>query len=364
MVDIRRRVITVYTFNNALYSIYLSSLLLFIIIITRLDLDEYAIGPKTVQDVTEHRICTPLKSNGKAVLRWIAARKVRMCSEIIPSIDETEEGPPPLDANAIAASRIQLLREELPVPSFREKCICPYEIRRFFLAQRGRALMALVSCNANCGEFVRKIDIRFHRRFLCSKRRIKCRFSDYCDMSYFFCDQENHEKNECDRLIKLNSLLDTVEIKNTLIACEQCGDKVRSRDMTEHMALDCPFRLVHCEQEDCDVRVQANLMNNHLKFSCQSKMLRRTSLLISRARKRLNYPRPWGIIVSTNVEDDVDDNIMAVASKESNDGISRIILPPPDTVVLLGDNIIDDKISKLESSNNNPIENMQNIGAI
>ena len=266
-----------------------------------LDLEEHLIGPRSVLDVTENRFRTPLTFSKKSVMRWIAARKVRLRAEIVPPFIEPEAAPP--DPSKVAIENSELLKEDLPVPSFREKCLCPFEVRRHFLAQRGRALMTVVPCPSDCGDFVRKIDLRFHKKFMCSRRRVKCRYAGYCDMSYFLCDQEYHEQTECDRLIKLRSLMDTIELKNALDICQQCAEPIRVREMNEHLASDCPFRLIACEHPDCPVKVPANQMKQHLKFSCQSKELHRTSLLIARARKRLNYPRPWGITVSTSVED-------------------------------------------------------------
>jgi len=65
--------------------------------------------------------------------------------------------------------------ENIPVPSFKERNFCPLEIRRFRLAQRGRALMTETKCPLGCGSLVRRIHLRAHKKFYCESRKIRCR---------------------------------------------------------------------------------------------------------------------------------------------------------------------------------------------
>jgi hypothetical protein len=53
----------------------------------------------------------------------------------------------------------------LPVPSYTMKNKCEFELRRFKLACRGRALQRRTACPLGCLEQVRGIDMRFHVKF-------------------------------------------------------------------------------------------------------------------------------------------------------------------------------------------------------
>ena len=86
--------------------------------------------------------------------------------------------------------------EVIPTPSYRVSRYCPYEIKRFKLAQKGRTLWNIIQCPNACGvENLRKMDLRFHLRFLCDMRRVTCRH-DGCDEVYplRFQEGENNIK--------------------------------------------------------------------------------------------------------------------------------------------------------------------------
>ena len=170
--------------------------------------------------------------------------------------------------------------------------------------------MTLFPCPLGCGEFVKKMDLKFHKRFLCPNRRISCRFSEFCQMNYFAHAQSQHERNECQRLDVRNSYLDASELKNATELCELCAEPVRVRDLDEHNKNLCPFRTVPCQYADCKDLICANQLKHHLKLECKSRELKRTTMLINRARKRLNYPRPWGFemtLIESNEEEPDED---------------------------------------------------------
>ena len=63
-------------------------------------------------------------------------------------------------------------QEVIPSPSFRVSRYCPYEIKRFKLAQKGRTLLNIIQCPNACGaQDLRKVCIylyvyAYNRRFL------------------------------------------------------------------------------------------------------------------------------------------------------------------------------------------------------
>lgn len=68
--------------------------------------------------------------------------------------------------------------ELIPVPSFLARGLCPFEIKRFKLAQRGRLLWLEAKCPNGCDAPLRRIDVRFHVRFLCGKVSIYYRSNE------------------------------------------------------------------------------------------------------------------------------------------------------------------------------------------
>ena len=277
-----------------------------------LGLDQTEIGPRVVLDVTEYRFKTPLVTNSRSVLRWVVALDLPDMSQAVSKTPEEEEVALSEEAIERGAKTSQttvskkINRDELPCPSFREQNVCPYEIRRFFLAKRGRALMTLFPCPLACGDFVKKMDLKFHKRYLCRNRRVVCRFTQDCQMSYFAHSQKQHEDHECQRLDSRSEFLEAAELKNVLEHCELCAEKVRVRDMDDHIKDICSFRIIPCVYGDCKDPISANQLKHHLKFECRSKKLKRITLLVAKARKRLNYPRPWGIEMTLNDELETD----------------------------------------------------------
>lgn len=59
-----------------------------------------------------------------------------------------------------------------------------------------------------------------------------------------------------------------------------------------------------CSYSDCslgagrgEASIPAHLLQHHLRFECDSAARKQRFLLVERARRRVLYPRPWGITV-------------------------------------------------------------------
>lgn len=97
----------------------------------------------------------------------------------------------------------------LPIPSFRQRRLCPFEIRRFRLATSGRELQRETDCPMGCGMKLRAIEVRFHVKFECVQRMTTCRF-DYCEGVFRICEREQHEVTDCAVLRSRNKILEGV----------------------------------------------------------------------------------------------------------------------------------------------------------
>lgn len=307
-------------------------------------LQEFEIGPRVVSDVTAYRFKTPLAANKRSVLRWVPAMNVPEMVLAVPTNDDSAEDV--VDEKNGKSKVKKINRDELPCPSYRERNVCSYEIRRFHLAKRGRALMSLFPCPLECGDYVKKMDLKFHQRYICRNRRIQCRFTDFCQMSYSAYSQEQHEKYECQRLDARNSFLEASDMKNALELCEMCAEPVRVRDLDEHNKQHCPFRKVPCLYADCHDPVFANQLKYHLKFDCRSKELKRTTMLVSRARKRLNYPRPWGFeLTFSEVDNEVDENNEGAEVLKIVSSFDRVAVETENTNATVDHSIVHEIIS-------------------
>lgn len=189
----------------------------------------------------------------------------------------------------------------IPLPSYTERNLCPFEVRRARLAQRGRALLQEKKCPNGCDNRIRKADMRFHLRHECPKRRISCR-RPYCKATFLAEKQQEHETIACAAVLARESILQKAESENTPIICEDCSAKIPARHIIKHMDELCPYRLVSCPHPDCDALFPYHRMHNHLSYQCQSEAVLSKRWLIERARARTNYPRPWGFDLEyTNV---------------------------------------------------------------
>ena len=65
----------------------------------------------------------------------------------------------------------------LPVPAFSAIGLCPFELSRLRLAQKGRLLQKQVNCTLGCDAFILKKDLRFHLMYQCEMRHVECRFA-------------------------------------------------------------------------------------------------------------------------------------------------------------------------------------------
>ena len=130
--------------------------------------------------------------------------------------------------------------------------------------------------------------------------------------------------------------------KNEEIPCSLCGEKIKSKYLEDHEQHECPCRQVSCPREDCEELVQARDLDDHMKFSCNSRLYLRRCWMIARGRKRLNYPRPWGIeiplfteneelpvenVATTKVQTKPSSPTQNLTRKEVQDGSIRPVSP-------------------------------------
>lgn len=97
----------------------------------------------------------------------------------------------------------------LPIPSFRQRRLCPFEIRRYRLATSGRELQRESECPLGCGTKLRAMEVRFHVKFECVQRMTTCRF-DSCNGVFRICERETHEVTDCAVIRSRNKILDGV----------------------------------------------------------------------------------------------------------------------------------------------------------
>lgn len=50
--------------------------------------------------------------------------------------------------------------------------------------------------SSGCDEKVKMVDVRFHVRYVCTKRLVACRF-DYCSAVFPLYQREAHEHSDC-----------------------------------------------------------------------------------------------------------------------------------------------------------------------
>ena len=188
----------------------------------------------------------------------------------------------------------------IPLPSYRDRNICKFELKRFKLAQKGRALMAEGLCSNGCGEAVRLIDMRFHCKYECMNRVVKCPVP-YCNEEYRAKDQWLHENQDCAAVKVRRRLLEQGAYLNELNICTLCSESVKLRDLKTHEEEECEYRLIKCIHNDCEDMFAAHMLQNHLKYSCKSSRILKRQFLVRRARQRVNYARPWGIDLQTDM---------------------------------------------------------------
>lgn len=187
----------------------------------------------------------------------------------------------------------------LPVPAFSSRGVCPYELKRLRLAQKGRQLYKEMACPLGCGELTTKKDARFHVLYSCTHRVVPCRFAPECTGSYRLYERSQHEAKgtvpQCMHTQALATFWRTADYGNELVACEHCALDVRRKHMAAHLLKDCPHRLVECPHPSCAKEVQFHALDAHLRLDCPFQ--RDRAFLVTRARERVGYPRPWAIEV-------------------------------------------------------------------
>ena len=201
--------------------------------------------------------------------------------------------------------------KNVPMPSYRDRNLCKYEVRRFRLSQKGRALMNEVPCPNNCGEKVRKLDMRFHRRHECSLRIVQCSVP-YCRENYVAINRLDHDSNSCAAVIMRARLIEEGKHLNQVLLCTLCSEPIRLRDLQRHNAEECDHRIISCPYNDCTVTsLEAHQLDHHLMYECRSRFVLFHRVLVRRARERVHYPRPWGVHIDYEGND--------VYSRENHD---------------------------------------------
>jgi hypothetical protein len=187
----------------------------------------------------------------------------------------------------------------IPMPSFLERNLCRFEVKRAKLAQRGRALMKEAKCPLGCKEKIRKVDMRFHLKHACERRKITCRFK-FCGKTYMAMDALWHESSDdCAAISARDEVLRTGAIDRKLYQCDMCSEKIQSRHFINHQENLCQHRLIKCPNADCHKHlIPAHTLKYHLEVKCKSAAVQQRKLLITRARGTRSYARPWGVSVA------------------------------------------------------------------
>lgn len=189
----------------------------------------------------------------------------------------------------------------LPLPAFSSKGVCPFELRRLRLAQRGRQLYKEVNCPRGCNQTLLKKDVRFHMAFECEHRDVACRFSPHCNATYSLSQRGFHESPDrctyvCARLKQWRRATYQIEPVN----CESCGEQVRRRELLRHLLRSCPHRQVPCSL-GCGMILQAHRVGHHERIDCM--YARERAFMVLRARQRTGYSRPWALEIAFSVSD-------------------------------------------------------------
>lgn len=186
-------------------------------------------------------------------------------------------------------SHFNVTDEELPLPSWRHHNLCQVEVRRAKLAQKGRALWQETSCE-ECGEAVRKIDIRFHRTYECKVRMVTCRHLG-CGVKYRADLQAEHEQ-ECEPFLRRKALLESHEQQSQPLPCNLCGQQIVARQLDAHTSSQCVHRLVECA-EGCGEKIPFHRLQAHRNFCTAPHLVYRRELVIRSRRRRGDFERPW-----------------------------------------------------------------------
>lgn len=214
----------------------------------------------------------------------------------------------------------------LPVPAFSSRGVCPYELKRLRLAQRGRQLYKEINCPLGCGEIIIRKDTKFHVAYECAQRTVTCRHFPICSATYPFSQRELHESIGsgalCLYIMTRQEHWSKSEYFNELINCEACSEEVRRRSMDLHLKRTCPHRMVSCPQTNCGQLLQFHMIQYHLQVDCRYALEK--AFLVQRARLRSGYARPWAVEISFVAVDDMD--ALTNSSHTDYDAVDDILL--------------------------------------
>ncbi len=214
---------------------------------------------------------------------------------------------------------------QLPVPAFSQTSLCQVELRQLAMAKKGRLLQRQINCTLGCEDFILKKDLRFHVQFLCTKRLMPCRYAPFCSERFLEADRDEHEEQTCVYLTKLRKLVTHNQQQKALKPCPLCSLPVRVRDKELHDKSQCLHRVIDCPHVDCEKKMQAHHLQDHLRFECESKVVTRRAMLVQRARERTHYPREWGLVVEYAIEEQSED----VHGQQ----VGEVILPSQDAAI-------------------------------
>jgi hypothetical protein len=264
---------------------------------------EDGLSAPNVYDVTEFRFRTdiePAPANKSKGFTWLNVEFMPTVKEIDPTKPRDFEEP------------------IVPIPSYQQRGLCQVQLKRFRVAMQGRALQREVDCPLGCGDKIRMVAVRFHVGFECMKRRIRCRF-DTCKESFPLQDQQQHELYECEQIYVRDDILERKAKKAKPVLCQFCSESMMKKDLKKHVKNECLHRTISCIHPDCKETMQAHGLEDHLKYKCTSIAIKKKIWLITRARRRSNYPRPWGIEISVDGdEDDTTDNENEISQDENS----------------------------------------------
>jgi hypothetical protein len=236
-------------------------------------------------DVTDQRFAIEIKgkyAEGKSIKKvWYEAATI--------GIVDSDGTVPPAESS-------------LPTPSFMERNLCPFEVRRLRLSQRARDVNREVKCPLGCKIPIRKAEVRFHVQNECLRRRIVCNKIG-CGMLMIAAEVPRHYAVYCEAMLKQEKLLKQEKINNALEECPYCSEMIKVRHMHHHFNDICPHRHISCPEPGCGMEFPANTLKHHLKYKCQGENVKKKMWLIHHARTMRNYPRPWGIEMNYNVND-------------------------------------------------------------
>lgn len=84
----------------------------------------------------------------------------------------------------------------IPLPSYKQSQICPFELRRQRLAKKGRLLQKKNECPLGCGELINSFMKKNHLKYQCGRRLVHCP-QPCCSSMYPLNEREKHEKDDC-----------------------------------------------------------------------------------------------------------------------------------------------------------------------